>query len=174
MSSVIGWSHISSKLTIDMRAPVTEDANLSVDIVGSSPLWRGHEDGLARALAAAAAAEGVSGEVSLLLGDDAAITALNRQWRGKDGPTNVLSFPAPEGGQGGGRRFLGDIALAVETIVAEAEFQAKPIGAHAAHLVVHGFLHLLGYDHQDPTDAEAMEARERAILLSLGIEDPYA
>ena len=142
----------------------------SVDLVGGSELWRGHEDALARALAAAAAEERVGGTVSLLLGDDAAVAALNKQFRGKTGPTNVLSFPPAQGEEG----FLGDIALAAETIVEEAEFQGKRFQDHAAHLVVHGFLHLLGYDHMNPDDAEKMEARERAILVSLGIEDPYA
>lgn len=142
----------------------------SVDLVGGSELWRGHEEALARALAAAAAAEAVGGTVSLLLGDDAALAALNKQFRGKDGPTNVLSFPPAPGEEG----FLGDIAVAAETIVKEAEFQGKRFQDHAAHLAVHGFLHLLGYDHMDPAEAEKMEARERAILVSLGIEDPYA
>jgi len=144
---------------------------LEVDIVGSSALWRGHEDKLSSALAAAAAVENVSGTVSLLLGDDVAIAALNKQFRGKVGSTNVLSFPPPD--QGGGEGFLGDIALAAETIVEEAQFQGKRFEDHAAHLVVHGFLHLLGYTHDEPAKAEAMEARERAILASLGIADPY-
>jgi probable rRNA maturation factor len=144
-----------------------------VDVVGGSALWRGHEDLLARALAATAEAEGALGSISLLLGDDAAIAAMNQQFRGKEGPTNVLSFPPAETG-GGEDGFLGDIALAVETIVAEAEFQGKRFENHAAHLAVHGFLHLLGYDHIDAADAEKMEARERAILVSIGIEDPYA
>lgn len=146
---------------------------LEVDIVGGSELWRGHEDLLGRALAAAAAEQGVAGSVSLLLGDDAAVAALNAQFRGKKGPTNVLSFPPPEGA-GGSDGFLGDIALAAETIVEEANFQGKRFENHAAHLAVHGFLHLLGYDHDDPAQAEEMEARERAILSILGIEDPYA
>jgi probable rRNA maturation factor len=152
---------------------VAAESSLEVDIIGGSSLWRGHEDKLASALAAAAAAEGKSGTVSLLLGDDAAIAQLNEQFRGKNGPTNVLSFPPPAGwdAQEG---FLGDIALAAETIVAEAEFQGKRFEDHAAHIVVHGFLHLLGYDHLEPADAEAMEARERAILASIGIADPYA
>jgi probable rRNA maturation factor len=156
-----------------MRAAVAEDLPFDVDILGGSPLWKGREQDLARVLAAAATAEGVGGTVSLLLGDDAAIAALNKEFRGKDGPTNVLSFPPAQPGQGA-ERFLGDIALAAETIVAEAEFQGKRFENHAAHLVVHGFLHLLGYDHDNPTDAEAMEARERAILATLGIENPYA
>lgn len=147
------------------------ERTLEVDLVAACPLWSGHEENLSKALAAAAAAEGKHGAVSLLLGDDAAIAALNQEFRGKAGPTNVLSFPPAPGGEEG---FWGDIALAAETIVEEAEFQGKSFANHAAHLVVHGFLHLLGYDHMQPEDAEAMEARERAILATLGIEDPYA
>lgn len=148
------------------------DASLDVDILANSALWRGQEGLLSQALAAAAAAEGKSGSVSLLLGDDASVADLNRQFRGKDGPTNVLSFPATPGMSEPG--FLGDIALAAETIVEQAQFQGKKFEHHAAHLVVHGFLHLIGYDHEKPADADVMEARERAILTSLGIEDPYA
>lgn len=148
------------------------EANLEVDILANSALWRGHEDLLSRALAAAAQAEGKSGAVSLLLGDDATIAELNKQFRDKPGPTNVLSFPPAPGTAEPG--FLGDIALAAETIVEQAQFQGKRFENHAAHLVVHGFLHLIGYDHEKPADAEAMEARERTILASLGIEDPYA
>lgn len=144
--------------------------DLEVDILGGSPLWRGHEEILAHALAAAARHEETKGVVSLLLGDDSVVAALNKQWRGKEGPTNVLSFPAPRIDP----EFLGDIALAAETIAAEAEFQGKRFEHHAAHLAVHGFLHLLGYDHERPSEAEAMELRERAILASLGIADPYA
>jgi probable rRNA maturation factor len=152
---------------------VAEELPFEVDIVGASSLWTGYEERLAQALAAAAASEKVGGSVSLLLGDDASVAALNRRFRGKDGPTNVLSFP-PAAAVEGAKGFLGDIALAAETVVMEAEFQGKQFENHAAHLVVHGFLHLLGYDHAHPADAEAMEARERAILASLGIEDPYA
>jgi probable rRNA maturation factor len=147
-------------------------ADLEVDILASSALWRGHEDLLSSALAAAAQAEGKSGAVSLLLGDDASVADLNRQFRGKQGPTNVLSFPPAPGTADPG--FLGDIALAAETIVEQANFQGKRFEHHAAHLAIHGFLHLIGYDHENPADAEAMEKRERAILASLGIEDPYA
>lgn len=155
------------------RVRVAESAPLEVDVIAASPLWEDHADALVRALSAAAAAEGVGGALSLLLADDAAVAALNKQFRGKEGPTNVLSFPPARAGEGASR-FLGDIALAAETIEKEAKTQGKRFGNHAAHLVVHGFLHLLGYDHDNPADAEAMEARERAILASLGIEDPYA
>jgi len=149
---------------------MADERVLEVDMIGGSPLWRGHEDILSKALAAAAAEEGVAGLVSVLLGDDASIAAMNAQFRGKKGATNVLSFPPAQAGDG----FLGDIALAAETIVEEAEFQGKRFEHHAAHLVVHGFLHLLGYDHMNPQDAEKMEARERTILAVIGIEDPYA
>jgi probable rRNA maturation factor len=145
---------------------------LEVDVLANSPLWRGHEDFLTKALAAAAAEEGASGSVSVLLGDDATIAALNAQFRNKQGPTNVLSFPPARDGAEPG--FLGDIALAAETIVEQANFQGKRFEHHAAHLVVHGFLHLLGYDHEQPAEAEKMEARERLILQALGITDPYA
>lgn len=148
------------------------EASLEVDVLASSPLWRGHEDLLSKALAATAAAENKSGSVSLLLGDDASIAELNQQFRNKAGPTNVLSFPPAPGTAEPG--FLGDIALAAETIVEQAQFQGKRFEDHAAHLVVHGFLHLIGYDHEKPADAEVMERREREILASLGIEDPYA
>lgn len=148
------------------------EANLEVDVLANSQLWRGHEDLLSKALAATAAAEGKSGSVSLLLGDDASVAELNQQFRGKAGPTNVLSFPPAPGTAEPG--FLGDIALAAETIVEQAQFQGKRFEDHAAHLVVHGFLHLIGYDHEKPADAEVMERREREILASLGIEDPYA
>jgi probable rRNA maturation factor len=149
------------------------ERNFEVDIVIGCPLWRGHEELLSEAAAATAAEEGAAGTVSLLLGDDAAVAGLNAQFRGKQGPTNVLSFPPVEAAEGS-EGFLGDIALAAETIAAEAQFQGKRFEHHAAHLVVHGFLHLLGYDHAEPAGAESMEARERAILVSLGIDDPYA
>jgi probable rRNA maturation factor len=148
-------------------------ADLEIDILAEASLWRGQEEGLSRALSAAAKAEQKSGSVSLFLGDDAAVARLNQQFRGKAGPTNVLSFQPIAGAQAESG-FLGDIALAAETIVEQAKNQGKSFEHHATHLVVHGFLHLIGYDHEKPADAEVMEARERAILASLGIEDPYA
>ena len=108
-------------------------AELEVDIVEASPFWAGMDDGLTRALRAAAKAEGVGeGAVALFLADDVAVAALNKQFRAKDGPTNVLSFPPAPGGEEG---FLGDIALAAETIAREAENQAKRIEEHDANLV---------------------------------------
>ena len=120
--------------------------------------------------------------VSLLLAGDQAVSALNRDWRGKDGPTNVLSFPAtdtlagevPEPEFDGVPLELGDIALAFETCQREAIEQLKTLADHTTHLTVHGVLHLLGYDHVVEAEAERMEALETRILAGLGIADPYA
>ena len=110
-------------------------------------------------------------EVAIVLTDDAEMRVLNRTWRGKDTPTNVLSFPADEDISEPG--FLGDVVLAFETVRAEAREQAISLADHAAHLVVHGVLHLIGFDHADHTAAERMEDLERKALASLGIADPY-
>jgi probable rRNA maturation factor len=111
-------------------------------------------------------------ELTILLTDDEEMRTLNRIWRGKDAPTNVLSFPASESLSGPG--LLGDIALAYETIRDEARERDIALADHVAHLVVHGVLHLIGFDHADDMQAERMEARERKALASLGIADPYA
>ena len=110
-------------------------------------------------------------EVSVLLAGDEEVRALNRTWRGKDAPTNVLSFPSGEIAATG---FLGDVALAAETIRREAHEQEIALQDHVSHLVVHGVFHLLGFDHDDDEAAERMETLERAALASLGIADPYA
>jgi probable rRNA maturation factor len=120
-------------------------------------------------------------EVSVRFTDDEEVRALNAEWRGKDKPTNVLSFPMLEpellgalarGGEG--EALLGDIVLAAGVCAREAAEKAVSMGDHAAHLVVHGTLHLLGYDHEDgDEEAEAMEKVERDALASLGIADPY-
>ncbi len=113
-------------------------------------------------------------EVSILLTDDATVRSLNASWRGQDKPTNVLSFPAVRPSELPTAPMLGDIALARETVEREAADEGKSVDDHLVHLVVHGFLHLLGYDHLDDAEAERMESRERAILASLGVADPYA
>ncbi len=120
--------------------------------------------------------EAVSGaaEVSCLFCDDAAIRALNAQWRGQDKPTNVLSFPTGTPAAAGTVRLLGDIVLGFETIEREAREEGRPLDAHVAHLLVHGLLHLLGHDHAEPREAEAMEALETRIMRKLGRADPYA
>lgn len=113
-------------------------------------------------------------ELSLVFTDDAHIQALNREWRNKDKPTNVLSFPAFEIAPGDSLPpMLGDIILAYETIVNEAAMEQKPLDHHLTHLVVHGLLHLLGYDHETEEEAEEMEAIERLVLARLAIPDPY-
>lgn len=118
-------------------------------------------------------------ELTVVLTDDAAVQALNRDYRGKDAPTNVLSFatiddesaPPPPPGE---PLFLGDVILARETCLREAEEAGKPAGDHLFHLVVHGVLHCLGFDHEADAEAEEMEALETAILRDHGLPDPYA
>ena len=133
--------------------------------------------------AIAAAAESVDADVgdaelAVMLTDDAGIRTLNGNWRGIDKPTNVLSFPAlqPTGpaGPDDAPRMLGDIAIAYQTTRKEADDEQKPFDHHLSHLAIHGFLHLIGYDHEKDGEAEAMEALERQILAQLGIPDPYA
>jgi probable rRNA maturation factor len=110
-------------------------------------------------------------EVSLLFCDDARIRRLNSEFRGFDKPTNVLSFPGPELLEEA--YALGDIAIAYETVAREAGEQHKALAHHLCHMIVHGFLHLLGYDHEADEEAEMMEATEARILHRLGIDDPY-
>jgi len=121
--------------------------------------------------AAEAALEGWDGEdLVILLADDEAVRDLNARFRGKDAATNVLSFPAAANAGG----HLGDIALASGVCAREATEQGKPLADHLRHLVIHGVLHLLGYDHADDAQAERMEALERDLLAGLGVADPYA
>lgn len=126
--------------------------------------------------------------VSLLATDDARMAALNRAFRGREGPTNVLSWPAhdlapaapgarpppPPAAPGPGRAPLGDVALALQTVEREAAEAGIPLKDHAVHLILHGCLHLLGFDHEREADAAVMEGIERRLLASLGVPDPYA
>lgn len=130
---------------------------------------------------------GRSAELSIALSDNAQVQDLNREWRGKDKPTNVLSFAAEEGDDfpfdpddpsmaemlSEMPRLLGDIVLARETVLQEADVQGKEFNQHLTHLVMHGVLHLLGYDHIEEDEAEEMEALETAYLAEFGIADPY-
>lgn len=112
-------------------------------------------------------------EISIALASDDLLRELNRKYRGRDKATNVLAFPAGEDATGGAVRMLGDVVLAREILLAEAVDQGKRVGDHLTHLVVHGLLHLLGFDHQQERDAVAMESLESKILVGLGIADPY-
>jgi probable rRNA maturation factor len=152
---------------------------IELDVLVEHEGWHALPDveGLARraveaAFAASPLAPKGSVEISLMLADDAAVRDLNRDWRGQDKPTNVLSFPAPALDMRGIRP-LGDIALALETVTREAEAEEKTLADHALHLVVHGCLHLLGHDHDTPEGAEAMEAVEIDALARLGVANPY-
>jgi probable rRNA maturation factor len=157
---------------------------LSIDVVVQSPLWAGVPDAAAilrRALCAAAEMLSTRpAELAIVLSDDSAVRALNRDWRGVDRPTNVLSFPVlgrPPGADPAPTAppiLLGDIVIAFETTMQEARNESKRFEDHLAHLAVHGFLHLLGQDHDNDSDAEAMEGLERAILARIGVPDPYA
>lgn len=122
-----------------------------------------------RALDAAFALAGVEGEVALLLTNDEEMHGLNRDWRGKDKPTDVLSFPADEMDA----PFLGDIAVGLGVSRGDAATRAIKLADHLSHLVIHGYLHLLGYDHMTEEEAREMEALEIKALAGLGIGDPY-
>jgi probable rRNA maturation factor len=146
-----------------------------IDIEIEEPAWtHSQPDAEALALRAAQAvldSEGAVGEgVTLLLTDDVTVRELNARFRSKDAATNVLSFPAPPNPE----RHLGDVALAYGVCVREAAEQGKPLAHHLQHLVAHGVLHLLGYDHESDEEAEAMEGLERVVLAGLGVPDPYA
>ena len=148
-------------------------AGPAIDVSIESDNWNADGEAIVRrAIATAAPPECAGAELSVVLTDDAAIRALNAQWRHRDQPTNVLSFPAAPAGKGA-PRLLGDIIIAFETTAREADEEHKPFAHHLAHLAVHGFLHLLGYDHESDADASVMEQREREILAQLDIPDPY-
>jgi probable rRNA maturation factor len=152
---------------------------LGVEVVRHDEAWgqaRISDDLLERAAKAAFAAappkQQGDYDIALVLTGDAEMRALNRHWRGKDAATNVLSFPADEDVSEPG--FLGDVVLAFETVQRESRGQDISLEDHVAHLVVHGVLHLIGFDHESDAGADRMEAIERQALASLGIADPYA
>ncbi|MGJ3262450.1 MAG: rRNA maturation RNase YbeY [Salinarimonas sp.] len=153
--------------------------DLTLDVTREAGAWEtlGDIEGLcARAAEAALVVAGVEGLVALelLLTDDSAIREINREWRHRDEPTNVLSFPAaPAPGYPGPRR-LGDVVLAFETLAREAQAEGRPLADHAAHLLAHGVLHCLGYDHDQDAAAEEMEALETRAMALIGVPDPYA
>jgi probable rRNA maturation factor len=179
----------STRLKVEFRRnqnfkPMASSALPITEILVVADCWRAEpeaEAAIDRAIAAAAeivAADVGDSELAIMLTDDAGIQTLNRNWRGIDKPTNVLSFPAlqPRGERHAddAPRMLGDIAIAYETTRGEADDEQKPFDHHLSHLAVHGFLHLIGHDHEKDQEAETMEALEREILSQLGIPDPYA
>jgi len=152
---------------------------LALDIVLEDGDWSafGDADALVAACADALARrlDLADMEAVVALSSDARVQVLNRDYRGKDKPTNVLSFPAgPARVPTGQPRHIGDIVLAAETLVREADEQGKPPRDHLQHLIIHGLLHLLGYDHETEPQAVEMEALEVEVLATLGIADPYA
>ncbi|HEY4134516.1 MAG TPA: rRNA maturation RNase YbeY [Alphaproteobacteria bacterium] len=173
------------------RRPAAKAAPLPrIVVLVEAPAWRKRIPDaaalvrrFARAAIKAAVAEGVPTPpvarpwtLTVVLGDDGRLQELNRDFRGKNKPTNVLSFPAWEGAEppvAGEALNLGDIAVAFATTAAESRSQGKTLADHLAHLTVHGVLHLFGYDHLDKSQAEDMESLERAVLARFGIRDPY-
>ena len=158
-------------------APERRTSPPQIDIQRESPLWEAQpmaaqivNDAIA---AAASELSTVGGEVSIVLTDDSVIARLNRDWRGIDKPTNVLSFPASDHTGHEGTRLLGDIVIAYQTLERECEDENWVFFHHLAHLTIHGFLHLSGYDHQTDTQAEEMEALESKIMSRLNMPDPY-
>lgn len=154
---------------------------IAVDILIESPLWGAEDDwrgAIETAVAAAAedadAAIVTESELSVVLTDDASIRLINREHRGIDRPTNVLSFPQDDPEADAYGPLLGDIVVAHETVRREAEEEGIPFADHLAHMMIHGFLHLVGYDHMTDAEAEEMEGLESAILGRLGMADPYA
>jgi probable rRNA maturation factor len=162
------------------KVPALKTAALKIDVMVDSKRWKDPTSvqSIVRSAVRRAAATTRStsrAELAIVLTDDSAIRLLNRDWRGIDKATNVLSFPAKPGAHEPHRTkpHLGDIVLAFETIAREAETEHKPFVHHVAHLAVHGFLHLVGYDHERDEDAREMEQAERDILRQLKIPDPY-
>ena len=154
---------------------------IQIDVSVEAGDWPG-EDALealaGKAVEAAVAKLGLGGaesELSILFTDDESVQKLNAEWRDKDKPTNVLSFPAFDLAPGDSPGpLLGDIVVACQTVARESELEGKSFDDHLCHLIVHGFLHLLGYDHENDMDADEMEAAERAILADMGVSDPYS
>jgi probable rRNA maturation factor len=152
---------------------------VTADIVIESDLWAAEPRAEATVGAAISAVADFlkdrhstrGGEVSILLSDDSAVREINRQWRGLDKPTNVLSFPAADTPATQGH--LGDIVIAYETLRRECETEDRPFLHHLAHLTVHGFLHLIGYDHETDAQADEMEALESRIMTAMNLPDPW-
>lgn len=156
-------------------------SDVAIDVAVEAEGWPPEAELCARVGAALEAAVEEGGlafhpgsELSLLFSDDATVRDLNARWRGQDKPTNVLSFPGDDEEGPVFGPVLGDIVFALETVRREAEETGRPFENHLSHLIVHGILHLFGYDHQIDAEAEEMESLERRILARLNVPDPYA
>ena len=152
---------------------------MKIEVIVRSARWRKRPTAQTTVkkaiLTAAKAVSTARSELAILISDDSAIRALNRDWRGKNAPTNVLSFPAAVPVKARTPSlYIGDVIIAYETTAREAIAEGKPFDHHLAHLAVHGFLHLLGYDHENDRGAQKMERLERKILKRLAVPDPYA
>jgi len=166
---------------ITRASPSASPAGLAVEILVEAGDWQAPRSLRTLAQGAIAAALKATGrrliapaEVAVVFSDDRHVRALNRRFRSKDKSTNVLSFPAAAPLSGAYGPLLGDIVLGHETVKAEADDQGIPLADHLRHLIVHGFLHLLGYDHSVEKEAVAMERLETFILNGLGVPNPYA
>lgn len=169
---------LTTLLAFLAKAMNARTAVLTIDLRVEAEAWTealsGLETEVSRALDAAAQHIGLSGAVDVLLASDDEVQVLNARWREKDAPTDVLSFPAdPEDSPPGMQRFLGDLVLGFGVVTRDAAHLDRSLDLHLAHLLVHGFLHLAGYDHISPADAKVMEGLEAEILAPLGLPDPY-
>jgi probable rRNA maturation factor len=171
---------ITSGARKTMSRAIEPKRGIEIDLSMPCPSWRrtlpavgSHVRQAAQAALAQSGKRIARAELSLVLADDATVRDLNARWRGKDAPTNVLAFASDEPPVAGKPVLLGDVVLAFETVAAEAKAQGKSLADHLRHLVIHGVLHLLGYDHAATAPAKRMESLETRILASLGIADPY-
>lgn len=159
------------------------DSSHSIEVTVETPVWHSAvtdpeqlcKSAVAAVLAGEAAVADAAVEIGIVLADDDRVQVLNREYRGQDKPTNVLSFPAGDdvATAVGRPLLLGDVVVALETARREAADDGKTLGDHLTHLVVHGTLHLLGYDHEADAEALLMETRETQLLAGLGVADPY-
>ncbi|MBB3973206.1 rRNA maturation RNase YbeY [Hansschlegelia beijingensis] len=154
---------------------------VALEVERDSDLWSVLPEAeaiIAKAVSAAFAEAGLlarpDAELAVTLADDARVRSLNAEWRAKDRPTNVLTFPAVEPDETAEAPMLGDVILAFETVAREARDEQKTLGDHVAHLTIHGVLHLFGFDHLEDDEADAMEAIEIRALARIGVADPYA
>ncbi len=155
------------------RRPARSPATLQLQVRRRVRAWAPPRRDLTRWVATALGRGAAGGELGLAVVGAPESRRLNAQYRGRDCATNVLSFPAPLPPPGAPVRALGDLVICARVLRAEARAQAKTLRAHWAHLVVHGTLHLIGYDHERDADARRMERREIAVLRRLGFANPY-